>query len=92
MSDEDCLEDYGCGLMRRKKYWLFSEGDVNYVIDDFFHPLANIDIRYWFADGVAHFLNEQNPIRSLEKFVHYDVPHILDQVFKETSVRRRKRR
>lgn len=71
---------------------IFSEGDVNKIIDDAFHPLAKEDLRYWFADGVAHFLNEQDPIESLEKFIHYNVPHIVEQVLKETLGRRRKRR
>jgi len=61
----------------------YTKGEVNAVIDALVHPWIK---RYpWlvFVDGVLHALNEQNPEKSLQKFLKYNVKPLIDGLQKE---------
>ena len=76
--------------MPRRRGALFTEGEVNKLIDSFLHPIARQDPYYWVVDVVLHGLVEQDPGVTLGKFVRYSLPKILEQALKEQ--RRKTRR
>ena len=61
--------------MPRKEY---SKADINAIIDSIFHPLMKRHKFFVFVDGVLHALNEQNPRKSLEKFIRYNLKYLLE--------------
>ncbi|MGA2791035.1 MAG: hypothetical protein ABSF00_09730 [Candidatus Bathyarchaeia archaeon] len=74
--------------MPRKRNQFFSVGKRNKLIDWVFHPLAKEDPRFWWVDGIVHTLNEQDPISSVEKFVRYNVPKMVEQYLKKSGRKR----
>jgi hypothetical protein len=67
-------------------------GEGNQIIDAIFHPQAKSDPRYWLVDGIAHGIIEQDPIASLQKFIRYNVPKMVEQYLKQNYRRKRYRR
>jgi hypothetical protein len=55
----------------------FSKGNINYLIDDFLHPLYQQNQLYRIADGLLHAVVEQNPRLSLKKFIKYNAIDLL---------------
>lgn len=66
----------------RKRRSTYTEGEVNKLIDGFLHPIARQDPYYWVVDTVLHGLVEQDPAVTLDKFIRYNLPKILDQAMK----------
>lgn len=60
---------------KRRKRRVPSEGTINYLIDDLLHPLAKGEKRkaVLLLDTALHFINENDPQRSLKKFVRYNL-------------------
>ena len=56
----------------------YSKGEINAIIDSIFHPLMRKHKFFVFVDGVLHALNEQNPGKSLEKFIRYNLKYLLE--------------
>jgi hypothetical protein len=71
---------------RRKKYGVYTVGEVNYLIDSVLHPFFDKHPALIVADAALHYLVEQNPDESTVKFVKYTLPKVAGQI------RRRKRR
>jgi len=59
---------------------LYTTGELNKLVDAFLHPLATSDPYYMILDGVLHSLVEQNPSKSLTKFLRYSFPKLLLQL------------
>jgi len=76
---------------KRKGFFDLTQGDLNKIVDSVFHPLAREEPIFWLADFVGHGLIEQNPILSIKKFIHYDVPKIAKQYRKRNARRKRYR-
>jgi hypothetical protein len=75
----------------RKKESLFTEGELNKLIDSFLHPIARQDPYFWVADTLLHAMIEQDPGVTVDKFVRYTVPKILEQAAKRQKKRQKKR-
>lgn len=71
--------------MPRKRTVLYTEGQLNKMIDSLFHPIAHRDPYYWLADTILHALVEQDPSVTVGKFMRYTAPKIIQQ-----AVRRRR--
>jgi len=76
--------------MPRKRRSTYTEGEVNKLIDSFLHPIARQDPYFWVVDTVLHGLVEQDPRVTLDKFIRYNLPEILEQAMKQQ--RRKTRR
>ena len=77
--------------MPRRKNRIYSTGDYNKMVDLILHPLARKDVRVWVLDGLIHSLLEQDPAMSAKKFVHFNLPEILNQISKEIHIKKRRR-
>jgi hypothetical protein len=51
---------------------LYTDGELNAIIDAFMHPLAKRDPRLLVLDGILHGIVEQNPSKSVRKFIKYE--------------------
>ena len=69
---------------------LYRKDELNKIIDSILHPLADRfrDSQPWIAIGIEaidtflHAVVEQNPQESIEKFIRYNLPFIIDNVVK----------
>ena len=59
---------------------IYSEGELNLIIDSFMHPIAEKDAKFWVLDGMIHGLIEKNPSNSVRKFITYSLPRLLSQI------------
>jgi len=73
----------------RKRRSGYTEGELNKLIDSVLHPIARQDTYFWLADTLLHAIVEQDPKVTLEKFMHYTLPKILDQAAKRQKRQRR---
>ena len=77
------MADTDRALMNMKKKDLkkqrlpYSVGEINVLIDRFIHPLYRKNQSFRLLDGLLHFLNEQDPKNSIEKFAYYNLKDIL---------------
>jgi hypothetical protein len=69
---------------RTKKKAVFTNGDINRVIDGFLHPLAQGErkVPVLLLDAALHALVEQDPPKSLVKFVRYSLPKLIEEAEK----------
>jgi hypothetical protein len=65
---------------RTKKKAVFTNGDINRMINGFLHPLAQGErkVPVLLLDAALHALVEQNPHKSLVKFVRYSLPKLIE--------------
>jgi hypothetical protein len=63
----------------RKKPEIYTDGDLNKIIDAIFHPLAKKDANYMALDTFFHAIVEHNPSITIHKFIKYNLPKILDE-------------
>lgn len=71
----------GC---RRKRKKMYSQGELNKLVDAICHPLAANDKRFYVVDGLLHFLIERAPLLTVRKYLRYYLPEILKE-FSEKS-------
>ena len=64
---------------------------MNKLIDSFLHPIARQDPYFWVVDTVLHGLVEQDPAVTLDKFIRYNLPKILEQARKNQRRKTRRR-
>jgi hypothetical protein len=74
----------------RKRKGFFTVGQGNKIVDAVFHPLAKRDPRYWLVDAIAHGIIEQDPLASVQKFVRYTLPKMIEQ-YQQNARKYRKR-
>jgi hypothetical protein len=67
-------------IRRRKRYGVYTVGQVNYLIDSVLHPFFDKHPALAIADIALHFLVEQNPAESTVKFVKYTLPKVAGQI------------
>lgn len=73
----------------RKRRSPYTDGEVNKLIDSFLHPIARRDPYFWVADTLLHGLVEQDPGVTLDKFIRYNLPKILEQALKRREKHRK---
>ena len=66
---------------KRKPQGFYSKGELNYAIDSLVHPLIKRNKAFILLDEAAHAIVEQNPEKSIEKFVRYRLPALLKDLF-----------
>ena len=71
----------------KKRIHYYSKSDLNRLIDSILHPLAKgkNEVSILILDECLHFLVEQNPTLSLQKFIKYTLPKIVKKYYKETK-------
>jgi hypothetical protein len=62
---------------KKKAGKLYSKGQLNYLVDDAFHPLADRTAGFILVDEILHMLIERDPGLSIKKFVHYSLPQFI---------------
>jgi len=60
-------------------------GEVNRSIDEIFHPLFHRGPLPIIADSLAHSLVEQNPTKSLEKFLEFNFGPLVRETLKQSK-------
>ncbi|MGB9716973.1 MAG: hypothetical protein ACPL4E_00835 [Thermoproteota archaeon] len=75
----------------------FTKGDANRLIDSVLHPFMKGEARIpvMVLDALAHAMVEQNPRKSMMKFMRYTAPKLLDEAAKSRRggrARRHKRK
>jgi hypothetical protein len=67
---------------------LYTQGELNLLIDSLCHPLAEADKGFILVGGFLHGLVEQNPPVTIRKFVRYNLPKLIEQLRKEAEKQR----
>lgn len=80
-------------MPRTKKKELFTNGDINRIINGFLHPLARGErkVPVLLADAALHALVERNPRKSVAGFIRYTAPKILWEIRKQRRGRPKRR-
>jgi len=55
-----------------------TKGEINRVIDSVIHPLFRKSKAFIIVDGIAHAINEKNPVESTIKFARYNLKYLID--------------
>lgn len=74
----------------RKRGMMYSQGELNKLVDAAVHPLTRHNPIFWAVDGLAHAAIERDPLTTILKFLAYDSPKLLDYS-KLSNPRKRKR-
>jgi hypothetical protein len=67
-------------LTRRKTghaAWVYTDGELNKLVDAFVHPLIKHDPRLVVIDATLHAIIERNPSESILKFIRYALRDLL---------------
>jgi hypothetical protein len=64
---------------RKKSVRAYAKGELNKIIDSPCHPLFQTNEGFILADGILHAMVEQNPPATIQKFIKYNLPKILEQ-------------
>ena len=64
---------------------LYTQGELNKLIDSLCHPLAETDKGFILVDGLLHAFVEQNPPVTIRKFIKYNLPKLIEQLIKEAE-------
>ena len=75
----------------RKKGTVYSDGELNKLVDSVMHPIARDDPWFWVADTLLHAMVEQDPNLTVRKFLRYSAPKIVRQVLSNRNKSRRAR-
>ncbi|MFH0897197.1 MAG: hypothetical protein V1850_04005 [Candidatus Bathyarchaeota archaeon] len=78
---------------RKRTKTVYTQGEVNRLIDNLIHPwIKNDETRAaaLVVDSLLHGLVEQNLLKSLEKFSKYTLPKLLEIAFKELEKQNKK--
>lgn len=70
---------------RKSTSKLYTQGELNKLIDSLCHPLAEADKGFILVDGILHGLVEQNPPLTIRKFIKYNLPKLIEQLGKEAE-------
>jgi hypothetical protein len=65
-------------------------GEINRAIDELFHPFFHTGPLAILADSVAHYLVEQDPGKSLEKFLEFNFGPLMRETLKLTKPTKRR--
>jgi hypothetical protein len=67
---------------------VYTEGEVNRLIDGLIHPLAKRYPELLILDGIIHSLIEKNPPESTVKFIQYNLPGLLVELLRRRRLRK----
>jgi len=70
---------------RKKPVRPYTKGELNKIIDSLCHPLFQINEGFILVDGILHAMVEQNPPTTIQKFIKYNLPKILEQTAKKAK-------
>ena len=59
---------------------IYTQGELNRLVDAFLHPLAKTNLDYLILDGILHGIIERNPPESVMKFIEYSLPELLSKL------------
>jgi len=65
---------------------------LNFIIDDVVHPQLKKYPELKLVDLLLHSIVEGDPVRSIGKTIRYDLPELMDAIYKKSTNRRRRRR
>jgi len=65
---------------KKKETKLYTKGDLNKLIDSLCHPFFKTNKSFMLVDGLLHAMVEQNPPRTVKKFIRYNLPKIMEQI------------
>jgi len=65
-----------------RKRRLYSEGQLNRLIDSLLHPLFNRNPELMMVDTILHAIIEQNAPETVKKFLRYNLPRIITELTK----------
>jgi hypothetical protein len=58
--------------------------ELNRLIDSLCHPLSKRDKGFILVDGLLHAMVEQNPPITVQKFIKYSLPKLLEETGKKS--------
>ena len=68
---------------KQKKRGLYTEGQINKIIDTVLHPCYESSEWFRVIDGLIHGLNEKDAMVSARKFAKYNLAAILKKILEE---------
>jgi len=63
----------------KKPVRAYTKGELNKIIDSLCHPLFQTNEGFILVDGILHAMVEQNPPVTIQKFIKYNLPKILEE-------------
>jgi hypothetical protein len=78
--------------MRKTRREAYSKGELNQLIDSVLHPLATGEnaVAILLIDGLLHSAVEQDPGQSIQKFIRYSLPRLIEAEAKKPREARRR--
>lgn len=73
-----------------KKKGPLKERTLNFIIDDVVHPQIRKHPELKVIDILLHFIVEGDPVRSVKKTIHYDLPDLIDILANRRKIRLRR--
>jgi uncharacterized protein (DUF362 family) len=78
---KNCMASVSGKKKRRRQY---SKGELNRLIDDLVHPLADQRPELMILDTFLHACVERNPRETATKFVRYSLPEIIRKIIERS--------
>jgi hypothetical protein len=72
-------------VSKTKKRGPYTRGQVNKAIDAVVHPIAEVYPEAEVLDTLLHVANEENPRESLQKWLKYSLPKLIQRLLKESN-------
>lgn len=69
----------------KKTRKLYTKGELNKLIDGLCHPLFKTNKGFVLVDGLLHAMVEQDPPRTVKKFMKYNLPKIVEQITEKSK-------
>ena len=69
----------------KKKSPPYREGELNQLVDSLVHPHYRVHKGFLILDALAHAVVEQNPKKSLKKFLKYNSAELAEEIAKLIS-------
>lgn len=69
----------------KKARKLYTKGELNKLIDSLCHPLFKANKDFILVDGLLHAMVEQDPPRTVKKFIKYNLPKLLKEISRKSS-------
>jgi hypothetical protein len=70
--------------VKKKARTPYTKGELNRLIDSLCHPLSKRDKGFILVDGLLHAMVEQNPPITVQKFIKYSLPNLLEEIGKKS--------
>jgi len=70
----------GKSKAKKKTEKIYGRGELNKLIDSLCHPLFKTNEGFVLVDGLLHAMVEQDPPRTVKKFIKYNIPKIMQKI------------